>query len=105
MLYFIHVTLTPRAWDNGSKSTFKHTEKTDKSNPRTEKVSLGGVFYYSGCRSKEKSYRNIFHKLLVSKMLFKPNCQVTKLSSYQILGFQIVSYQIDCYQIVRLPNY
>ena len=45
------------------------------------------------------------HKSLNSPAYFilefycKPNCQVTKLSGYQIVGYQIVGYQI-----VRLPN-
>jgi len=62
------------------------------------------------------------HKSLNSPAYFilefycKPKCQVTKLSSYQIISYQIISYQIvklpNCqvtklssYQIVKLPNY
>ena len=61
------------------------------------------------------------HKSLNSPAYFilefycKPNCQVTKLSGYQIVGLpncqvtklsssQIVGYQIVGYQIVKLPN-
>ena len=37
--------MAPERGDKGSKSTPKHTEKTDKPIPRTEKVSPGLVFF------------------------------------------------------------
>ena len=37
----------------------------------------------------------------ISEFYCKPNCQVTKLSSYQIISYQIVGYQIVSYQIIN----
>ncbi len=38
--------MAPERGDKGSKITPKHTEKSDKSIPRTEKVSPGLVFFF-----------------------------------------------------------
>ena len=40
----------------------------------------------------------------ISEFYCKPNCQVTKLSSYQIVSYQIINYQIVSYTSNLLNN-